>query len=105
MSHTTGWWIVLLSGVGCYGLKFAGYALPQRWFNHPLLRQALELMPVALLAALIVVESIANGRRYDLAPARLAGVFAGGVAIWRRAPFIVVVALAAATAGLLRKFG
>jgi branched-subunit amino acid transport protein len=102
MTTGSGWAIVLLSGLGCYALKFAGYAMPQRWFEHPRLRRLIELMPVALLAALIVVEAIAQGRRYDLDGARLAGVAVAIVAIWRRAPFIVVVILAAATAALLR---
>jgi branched-subunit amino acid transport protein len=103
MSGATGWWIVLLSGLGCYLLKYAGYAMPQRWFDHPALRQAIELMPVALLAGLIVVEAVANGRHYDVNAARLAGVAVGGVAVWRKAPFIVVVVAAAATAALLRQ--
>jgi uncharacterized membrane protein len=103
MSASTGWWIVLLSGLGCYLLKYAGYAMPQRWFEHPRLSQAIELMPVALLSALIVVEAVASGRHYDLNAARLAGVAVGAVAVWRKAPFIVVVLAAAATAAVLRQ--
>jgi uncharacterized membrane protein len=102
MSSATGWWIVLLSGVGCFLLKYAGYAMPQRWFAHPRMRHAIALMPVALLSALIVVEAIASGRHYDVNAARMAGVAVAAVAVWRRAPFIVVVVVAAATAGLLR---
>jgi uncharacterized membrane protein len=102
MSSATGWLIVLLSGVGCFLLKYAGYAMPQRWFAHPRMRDAITLMPVALLSALIVVEAIASGRHYDVNAARMAGVAVAAVAVWRRAPFIVVVVVAAATAGLLR---
>jgi uncharacterized membrane protein len=96
------WIIVLLSGLGCYALKYLGYALPQRWFEHPRLRRLIELMPVALLAALIVVEAVANGRHYDPDAARLVGFGVGAIAVWRRAPFIAVVVLAAVTAALLR---
>ncbi|UQX87678.1 AzlD domain-containing protein [Jatrophihabitans telluris] len=103
MTGTSGWTIVLLSAAGCYALKLAGYAMPQRWFDHPRLRRLIELMPVALLAALIVVEAVAGGRHYDWDAARLAGVAVGAVAVWRRAPFIVVVVVAAATAALLRQ--
>jgi uncharacterized membrane protein len=99
---STGWWIVLLSSAGCYLLKYAGYAMPQRWFEHPRLNQLIELMPVALLAALIVVQAVASGRHYDLDAARLSGLGVGAVAVWRKAPFIVVVILAAGTAALLR---
>jgi len=102
MTTATGWVVVLLSGVGCYALKFAGYAMPQRWFGHPRLRSLIELMPVALLSALIVVETLAAGRHYDWNTARLVGFGVGAIAVRRDAPFIVVVALAAATAATLR---
>lgn len=102
MSNETGWWIVLLSGLGCYGLKYAGYAMPQRWFARAAVRRMIELLPVALLGALIVVEAVANGSAYDVETARLLGFAAGGVAIWRKAPFIVVVIVAAAVAALFR---
>lgn len=97
-----GWPVVLASGVGCYALKLAGYALPQRWFAAPGLRRVLEVLPVALLSALIVVETVADGSRYDLDWPRLAGLGVGALALWRRAPFLAVVVLAALTAGLLR---
>lgn len=97
-----GWGIVLASGLGCFALKLAGYALPQRWFEHPGLRRVIEVLPVALLSALIVVEALADGRHYDLDWPRLAGVGVGAVALWRRAPFLVVVIAAAATAAVLR---
>lgn len=103
MSDTSRWLVVLLSGGGCYALKAAGYAMPQRWFAHPRLRRMIELMPVALLAALIVVEALAAGRHFDVDAARLAGVGVAAVAIWRRAPFIVVVLLAAVTAAVWRQ--
>ncbi|MDQ1732996.1 MAG: hypothetical protein QOK10_3155 [Pseudonocardiales bacterium] len=102
MSNATGWYIVLLSGVGCYALKLAGYVMPARWFEHSRLRRLIELMPVALLAALIVVQAVASGRHYDWNAARLAGVAVAAIAVWRKAPFIVVVILAATTAALLR---
>jgi branched-subunit amino acid transport protein len=102
MSTSTGWLIVLLSGVGCYALKFAGYAMPPRWFQRPALRRGLELMPVALLAALIVVQTLASGRHYDLDWPRLAGLGVAVVAIRFGANFIVIIVAAAATAALLR---
>jgi branched chain amino acid efflux pump len=102
MSAATGWVIVLLSGLGCYSLKLIGYLMPERWFDHPKARRLIELMPAALLAALIVVEAVASGSHYDWDAARLAGFAVGAVAVWRRAPFIVVVILAAATAAILR---
>jgi hypothetical protein len=59
------------------------------------------LLPLALLAALVVVQTFSDGRSIAV-DARAAGLAAAGLAVFRRAPFIVVVALAAATAALVR---
>lgn len=96
------WWIVLGTTVGCYLLKLAGYLVPARVLEHGRTRRAVELVPVALLAALVVVEAVANGRHYDLDGPRLAGFAVGAVAVWRRAPFLVIVVAAAVTAAVLR---
>jgi branched-subunit amino acid transport protein len=100
MSDT--WALVVLTVVGCYGLKLAGYVLPERVLNHPRVRTAVGLLPVALLAALVVVQALANGEHLSINAPLLIGVGAGVVAIWRRAPFIIVVVVAGATAALLR---
>jgi uncharacterized membrane protein len=88
--------------VGCYLLKLAGYLVPARVLEHPRTRRLVELLPVALLAALVVVEALADGRRLQFDGPRLAGFAVGALAVWRRAPFLVVVVLAGATAALLR---
>ena len=65
------------------------------------MRRLVELLPVALLAALVVVEAVANGRHLDFDGPRLAGLAVGAVAVWRRAPFLVVIVLAGLVAALL----
>jgi uncharacterized membrane protein len=96
------WTLVLATIAGCYLFKLAGYLVPARLLDHPGVRRVVELLPVALLAALVVVEAVASGRHIDLDGPRLAGLAVGAVAVWRRAPFLVVVVAAAATAALLR---
>ena len=96
------WLLVGLTCLGCYLLKLAGYLLPERLLEHGPIRRFVELVPVALLAALVVVEAVANGRHWDFDGPRLAGFAVGAVAVWRRAPFLVVVVAAAMTAALLR---
>jgi uncharacterized membrane protein len=96
------WLLVGLTAAGCYGLKLAGYLLPARVVEHDRTRRVVELVPVALLAALVVVELIADGRHIHLDGPRLAGFAVGAVAVWRRAPFLVIVFVAGATAALLR---
>ena len=60
-----------------------------------------NLLPPALLAGLVVVQTFASDGHLVL-DARAAGVAAGCVAVWRKAPFIVVVVVAAATAAAIR---
>ena len=47
------WTAVLLAGVGCYLLKLAGLSLPERVLAHPTVERVADLIPVALLAALV----------------------------------------------------
>ncbi|MDT4916321.1 MAG: hypothetical protein QOI15_3006 [Pseudonocardiales bacterium] len=96
------WLLVLATAAGCYAFKLAGYLVPARVLDEPRIRRVVELLPVALLAALVVVEAIANGRDVELDVPRLAGLGVGAIAVWRRAPFMVIVVLAAATAAVLR---
>ncbi len=96
------WTLVILTIAGCYLFKLAGYLVPARVLEHAGVRRAVELLPVALLAALVVVEAVADGRHIRLDGPRLAGFAAGAVAVWRRAPFLVIVVVAGATAALLR---
>jgi branched-subunit amino acid transport protein len=96
------WTIVIGTVVGCYLLKLAGFLVPARVLEHGRTRRLVELVPVALLAALVVVEAVANGRHYDVDWPRLAGFGAGAIAVWLRAPFLVIVIVAALTAALLR---
>jgi hypothetical protein len=60
-----------------------------------------ELLASALLAALVVVETFGEGRSLVL-DARVVGAAFAAVAVWRRAPMIVVVVGAAAVTALAR---
>ncbi len=68
------WILVGATIAGCYLLKLAGYLVPARLLDGPRTRRIVELLPVALLAALVVVEAIADGRHLDFNGDRLAGV-------------------------------
>ncbi|RVX39524.1 branched-subunit amino acid transport protein AzlD [Nonomuraea polychroma] len=96
------WWAIAAVCAGCYALKLAGLAAPRRVLDHPAVRRFAELVPVALLAALIAVQVFteAGGLRFD--PARTAGLGAAAVALLLRAPFLVVLAAAAVVTALAR---
>jgi hypothetical protein len=95
-------WLAIGAGiVGCYAAKLAGLSLPERLLDRPRIRRTAALLPIALLAALTALQTVATGSRLVVDP-RLAGVAAGAVALLLRAPFLVVVGVAAATAALIR---
>jgi hypothetical protein len=95
------WTAILVAGFGCYLLKLGGLSLPARLLEHPVIERTADLLPVALLAALIAVQVFARGTSVVI-DARLLGLGAAVVALLLRAPFIVVVAVAAATAAIAR---
>ena len=95
------WTAVLLACLGCYLLKLAGLSVPSRVLDRPLVARVADLMPVALLSALVAVQVFADGPALVL-DARAAGLAFAVVALLLRAPFLVVVAGAALTAALLR---
>jgi hypothetical protein len=97
------WGAIAVTAVGCYLLKLAGLSVPPKVLERPLVERVADLLPVALLSALIAVQVLGWGAHLVL-DARLVGLGAAVVALLLRAPFIVVVlvaALAAATVRLL----
>lgn len=61
-----------------------------------------QLLPPALLAALVVSQTVVTGTSLTV-DARLAGVLAGAAAVLRRAPFWLVLIIAAAVTATLRQ--
>jgi branched-subunit amino acid transport protein len=95
------WLVILGTAAGCYLVKLAGLSVPARILDHPLVERVADLLPVAMLAALIGVQVLADGQELTV-DARVLGLGAAAVALLLRAPFIVVVAVAAATAAVAR---
>jgi branched-subunit amino acid transport protein len=98
---STTWVAITMTAVGCYLLKLAGLSVPPKVLDRPLVSRVADLVPVALLSALIGVQVLGSGQALVL-DARLAGLGFAVVALLLRAPFIVVVFGAALTAALLR---
>ena len=95
------WPWLLLAAAACYGLKLAGMSVPERVLRHPRVSLVADLLPIALLSALIAVQVVGDGKAVVL-DARLSGLGVAVVALLLRAPFLVVVVAAAATAALVR---
>ena len=98
---STLWLAILAASAGCYALKLAGLAAPHAVLEDARVRRASVLLPVALLAALAATQTITSASSLVL-DARAAAVGVAIVAVLARAPFLVVVTLACATAALLR---
>ena len=100
------WVAVLVCAAGCYLLKLAGMSVPSRVLERPVVRRLADLLPVALLAALIAVQVLTGTDRHGdptlTVDARLAGLGAAFVALLLRTPFLVVVFVGALAAALLR---
>jgi len=95
------WTAILLAAAGCYLLKLGGLSVPPRILERPLVERVADLIPVALLAALIAVQVFARG--HDLViDARALGLGVAVVLLVLRAPFLVVVFGAALAAALVR---
>ena len=98
------WAVLLTIAAGAYGFKAAGAVLGLRFTSSESAQRVLLLLPPALLTALILVWTLDGGERLVI-DARLAGVSAGAIAAWRRAPFVVVVLLAAGVTAAVRAAG
>lgn len=95
------WTWVLIACLGCYLLKLAGLSVPSRVLEQPTVARIADLIPVALLAALVAVQVLADGPRLSL-DARLLGLGFAVVALLLRQSFLVVVFGAALVAALAR---
>ena len=101
MSGTTAWLVVGIVGAGTMAMKAAGpvllggRAMPDRAMS------VISLLAPAVLAALIVTQTIGGNHHYVF-DARLAGLAAAAIALRFRAPLLVVVILAAAATALAR---
>lgn len=95
------WAGILVACAACYGLKLAGVSLPQRWLQDPRIQRTVPLIPIALLAALVATQTFATGRHLVL-DVRVAAIVVALGAVLLRAPFLIVVIVAAVTAALGR---
>lgn len=104
LDRAAAWLAVLASSAVVYATKLAGHLVPRRLLDDPRITRTAALITVALLAALVAVQTATGGGTVQL-DARLAALVVAAVALILRAPFIVVVVLAAVSAAVLRALG
>lgn len=98
----SGW--LLLACAAAYATKLAGYLVPPRWLANARMTRVAGTLTIGLLAALTAMNAFGSGAGLAL-DARLGALLAAGVALWLRAPFLLVVIIGAASAALLRWAG
>lgn len=95
MSNT--FWIgVIGTSIIAFSLKYAGHSVPEKLLSHPLLKRINLLIPIALLSALVAVQSVTT-KGAIVVDHRLAGLSAAIIALFFKAPFPIVVLSAAIT--------
>ena len=95
------WTALIALAAAAYRMKAAGPLLVGGRTVPRELAAVLDLLAVPLLAALILVQTFDRGGQLHV-DARLPALGVAALLVWRRAPFLVVVLAAAATAAALR---
>jgi uncharacterized membrane protein len=95
------WIAVAVVGAATVALKAAGPVLLGGSELPARVRALVGLLAPALLAALVVTNTLVSGR-HVVVDARLAGVAAAAVSLRLRAPILVAVAVAAAVTAAIR---
>ena len=98
-------WIgVIGTSAIAFALKYFGHSVPEKYLSHPRALRINTLIPIALLSALVAVQTVADQGKL-LIDQRLAGIAVAMIALKLKAPFPVVVAGAAITSALIFRLG
>ncbi len=98
------WVAVIGTSAIAFLLKYSGHSVPERWLSHPKIQKINTLIPIALLSALVAVQSFSEKSKLMI-DQRLLGLAVAIVALLLKAPFPVVVISAAISSALLYRFG
>ena len=90
------WTAIIATSFIAFMLKYLGQAVPAAWLENARIQKFALYLPTALLAALVAVQSLGSEKNIVF-DARSIGVLVAGVALYFKAPFPVVVLLAALT--------
>jgi branched-subunit amino acid transport protein len=95
---------VLILAAGTFAIRLAGPLLRDRVTLPDRVRELMSASATVLLFALVAISALTNGKHFG-GWALAAGVAIGGLAAWRKLPFVAVIVLAAATTAGLRLAG
>ena len=81
----TMWIAVLLACVACFALKFVGYLVPESWVSGGRTSRITTLLPVALLAGLLAVQTLVGSGGSLVIDARVGAIAVAIVLLLLRA--------------------
>jgi hypothetical protein len=88
------WVATIGTSVIAFLLKYSGHSVPERWLSHPKVQKINALIPIALLSALVAVQSFSEKSQLMI-DQRLVGLVVAIIALLFKAPFPIVVLSAA----------
>ena len=94
------WIATLVTSFICFVLKLLGYSLPESILNKSIVQRINSLIPIALLSALVAVQTFGIEKSVQI-DHRLAGVVVAGIALRFKASFPVMMLLAAITSATI----
>ena len=88
-------WIATIgTSVIAFALKYSGHSVPEKWLSHPKIQRINTLIPIALLSALVAVQSFSEKSQLMI-DQRMVGLCVAIAALMLKAPFPLVVVSAA----------
>ena len=94
------WVATIGTSVIAFALRYSGHSIPQHWLEDPKVQRINALIPIALLSALVAVQTFTEKSKLMI-DHRLAGVSVAVIALLLKAPFPVVVLSAAITSAAI----
>ena len=98
------WLLLIVACVVGFLTKLIGYLVPKKWLTNPRVARVAGTLTIGLLASLTIANAVATGQQV-VVDSRLGALVAAAVALWLKAPFLVVVVVGAAAAAGLRLLG
>ena len=95
------WLVIAVVGAATIAFKASGPVVLGKRQLPLRVASVVEVLAPAMLAALVVTQTVGGDRELVL-DERLAGVAAGAVAVWLRAPLLAVMVVAGGVAAAIR---
>jgi branched-subunit amino acid transport protein len=97
------WIAVIGTSAIAFGLKYFGHSVPEKYLSNPRMLRINTLIPIALLSALVAVQTITEKSKLVI-DQRLAGMTVAVIALLLKAPFPIVVLGSALASALTFKY-